>query len=303
MEANQVGLALYRIIQTQPGKLAVARVGIIQVDILHRGGDHSVPRNGCIAGNSSRKQEQSGIPHKVLDIVDAELGLDSNVRRAQVVIGVQDVGKSNNRCDILRHNRKLVQNLALGLCKGGLPGGCGAGERTRVQEGVEVPQHHVLELSEKSVVALFHGDLRAILVHVLDGNGLGILLDGQFCLGGLCDGRLAVRDDLASAHVAVLQGYVSGIRDQLRAGGLADRTHDAQDGAQRFPVIIESGDKIHLAGRHAGISVGQRVPRIGKAFNFRSSHLIQSFHVIWFSISAFWRSAADMTYRPWSSFL
>src|SRR5699024_4932627 len=122
----QVGFALYGVVQAQPRELAVAGVGVVQIDVLRRGGDHGVARDGGLAGHAGGQQEQGRIAHKVLDIVDTELGLHGDVRRAQVVVGVQDVGKAHNGGDVLRHARKLVQHFALRLGQGGLPGGGGS---------------------------------------------------------------------------------------------------------------------------------------------------------------------------------
>ena len=146
MEPDQVSFALHSVVQTKTGKLAVAGIGVVQVDILHGGGNHRVPRNGGVAGNSGRQQEQGGISHKVLDVVDAKLGLHGDVRRTQVIVSIQDIRKSDDRGHVLRHTGELIQHLALGFGESRLPSGSGPRQRSGIQEGVEIAQHHILEL-------------------------------------------------------------------------------------------------------------------------------------------------------------
>ena len=204
MEPDQVGLTLSGVVQAQPGKLAVAWIDVVQVDILHRSCQHRIPGNAGVSGNGGREQEQGRVAHKILDVIDTKLRLYGDVSSTQVVVSVQDVGKAHNLGHVLCHTCELVQNLALSLGQSGLPGGGGAGQRTGVQEGVEVTQHHVLELSQERIVGLLHGDLRAVLVHVLNRNSFGVLLNGDVILLGLYDGGLGIGDHLTGAHFAIL---------------------------------------------------------------------------------------------------
>src|SRR5699024_1249628 len=190
------------------------------------------------------------------DVVNTKLGLHSDVRSAQVIIGIQDIGKAHNLGHVLSHACKLVQHLALCLGQSGLPGGGGASQRTSVQEGVKVTKHHILQAGQEGVVALFHSDSSAVLVHVLNGHSLGVFLDGQIVFLGGGDGGFAVGDHLTGTDVAGFQRHAGGIRNQLGAGRLADGAHDAQNLAQGVPVVVEPGDEVYLPGGHAGIVIG-----------------------------------------------
>ena len=267
MEADQIGFALRGVVQPKTCKLAVAGVNVVQIDILHRRGEYHIAAN-----LSSRKQEQGRVAHKVLDISQTELGLNGNVSGTQIVVCVQNVCKTNNGGYILLDSGELVQHLALRLCQSSLPSSGRSGQGAGLEEGVELIQNDVLKLGQESVIGLFNGNLRAVLVHVLNGNGLRILLDGQVSLCRLSNGCLAVRDNLARINSAALQRNICGVGHQRSARGLADRANNAQNISQRVPVVTETGNKIHLTGSNAGIDVGETVAGISHSFNFSSCH-------------------------------
>ena len=142
MEADEVGFALRGVVQTKSRKLAVARVDVVQVDILHRRGEDHIASN-----LSSGKQEQGRVAHKVLDISQTELGLNGNVSGAQIIISIQNVCETDNGGNILLDSGELVQHLALRLCQSSLPSCSRAGQGAGLEEGVELIQNNVLELS------------------------------------------------------------------------------------------------------------------------------------------------------------
>ena len=292
METNQVSLALNGVVQAQAGKLAIAGIHIVQVNVFHGGSNNLIPGD-----LRRRQQEQGGIAHEIFDVVDAELGLYGDVCSTQIVIGIQNVGKTYHLGDILLDSGKLVQNLALSLGKRILPGGGGLGQAAGVQEGVELTHDNILELCQECVIGLFYGDFRAVLVHIFDGYGFRVLLNRQVRLCRLHDGGLAVGDNLAGVNRAALQVNTGGVRHQRRTGGLSDRASDAQNISQRLPVVIKPGNKVDLARGHAGIDIGQRITGLGQSFNFSCCHVKGSFQFIrsGFSASAFCRSAVDIT--------
>nr|DAH19609.1 MAG TPA: hypothetical protein [Caudoviricetes sp.] len=267
VEADQGSFAAHGISQSQARELTRG-VNIIQVNVLDGG------CNDLVAGNMScGQQEQGAVAHEVLDVGQTEGVLHGNLRTAQIVVSVQDVRKTDNFGHILLDGGKLVQHLALSLRQSGLPRSGLAGQTAGVQEGVKFAHHLVLQLGEESIIGLLHGDCRAVLVHIFDGHGLSILLQGDVILHGLCDGGLAVRDYSTGRHFATLQCHAGGIRHQRGTCLLANGPHDAVDVTQRLPVVGEAGHKVQLAGSHASVDVGQAVAGGGQGFNFSSCHL------------------------------
>ena len=158
--------------------------------------------------------------------------------------------------------------------------------------------------NQESVVRLFYGDLCAVFGHALDGNALCVLGHFDIAIG---DGRnlhlgegdlVAFRYGGTALQIAV---YLCLVGYQFRAGGLADRPHNAQNGAQCVPVIVEPGYKVHLS-RGRGELCGNR-------YVFFCCHLYSSFQksylfsLAMLSASAACLSAVDKRYRPLSSFL
>nr|DAE28090.1 MAG TPA: hypothetical protein [Siphoviridae sp. ctkfT29] len=267
VEADQGSFTAHGVSQAQAGELARG-VNIVQVNVLNGG------CNDLVAGNlSCGQQEQGGVAHKVLDVGQAESVLHGHLSAAQIVVSIQDVRKADNFGYILLDGGKLVQHLALSLRQSGLPGGSLAGQAAGVQEGVELGHHLVLQLCQESVIGLLYGDCRAVLVHVLDGHGFCVLLQGDIFFRGLGDSGLAIGDYSTGGHSAALQRNASGVRHQSGARLLADGPHDAVDFAQCVPVVGKAGYKVQFPRSHAGVDIGQTVAGGGQGFNFSCCHL------------------------------
>ena len=245
MDADQIGLALHGVVQAQLGKVAVAGVHIVQVDVFHGQSNHLLGGDVLL-----RQQEQSAVAHEVLHVVDAEHGLHGDLLVAQVIVSVDDVGKAHNLGHVLVQTGKLVQHLALSHGQSALPRLLGHLQSAGTEEGVEVGQDLVLQGHEESLVSLLHGNISAVLCHALDGHALGILVNVDIAIGNRLHLHLGEGDLVTLSHSAALETAVHAglVGNQLRAGGLADGPHDAQDVPQCVPVISEAGHEIHLTG-------------------------------------------------------
>ena len=271
MEADQVGLALGSVLKAELGKLRIAGIDVVQINVFHRGSNHRT------TGDKGRgQQEQSAIAEEVLDIGQTEAGLHGNIGSAEIIVSVQNVCKADNGGHVLLHGRKLVKYKALRLCKSILPSGDGnalrGSQSAGVEERVEFGQDSVLKLGQERIIRLLNGNLSAVLVHVLNGDGFRVLVDVQVSLGSLGDSSLGIRDNLAGANIAGFQRHRSGIGNQRSPRRLADRSRNAEDVSQRGPVIAKSGYKIDLAGSHVGVDIRQTVTRVSQGFNIRCSH-------------------------------
>ena len=271
MEADQVGFAVHGITQAQPCELAVAGVDVVQVDVLRGKRNHGAPVNV-----RRGQQEQGVVAHEVLDVGQAELRLNGNSRRTEVVIEVQHVCEADHVRDGLAHFVELVQNRALRLRKGILEGRRRYGQLAGVQEGVEPGQDNGLQFIQECIVGLLDGVLRAVLGDVLDGNGLGVLFDGQVVHSGLDHGSLGVGDHSTGRNLTAFQRHTGRVAYQLSAGGLADRPHDAQNIPECVPIPGEPGNEINLPRRHVGKHIRQTGTGGSSGFN-RSRHIIHPF--------------------------
>nr|DAH34239.1 MAG TPA: hypothetical protein [Caudoviricetes sp.] len=267
VEADQGSFAAHGVSQAQAGELARG-VNIVQVNVLNGG------CNDLVAGNlSCGQQEQGAIAHKVFDVGQAESVLHGHLRTAQIVVSVENVGKTNHLGHVLLDGRKFVQHLALCLSQRCLPRSGLAGQAAGVQEGVEFCHHLVLQLGEESIVRLLYGDCRAVLVHIFDGHGFCVLLQGDIFFGGLGDSGLAIGDYSTGGHSAALQRNAGGVRHQSGARLLADGPHDAVDFPQCVPVVCKAGHKVQFPRSHAGVDIGQTVAGGGQGFYFSCCHL------------------------------
>ena len=245
MNADQVGLALHGVVQAKLGKVAVAGVHIVQVDVFHGQSDHLLGGDVLL-----RQQEQSAVAHEVLHVVYTEHGLHGDLLIAQVIVSVDDVGKAHHLGHVLVETGKLVQHLSFCHRKSALPGLFRYLERAGAEEGVEIGQHLVLKRHEESLVGLLYGDVSAVLRHALDGHALGILGNVDVAIGNRLHLHLGEGDLVTLSHGAALETAVHAglVGNQLRAGSLADRTHNAHDVAQCVPVVSKAGHEIHLTG-------------------------------------------------------
>ena len=209
METDQVSLALSCVIETEFCEVAVARIDVVQINVLNRSSKDSVARNSC-----RREQEQSSISHEVLDVRETECSLNCDVCRSEIVVCIEDVSKANDLGDFLLHGCKLIEHKTLRLCECGLPcSGC-ACQRSGVQECVELSENHVLQGSKECIIGLLDCDLCAVLDYVLDRYCLCVLLNGNISLCRLNDGCLAVRDDLTSINSTGFKCYACGIGNE-----------------------------------------------------------------------------------------
>ena len=246
MDADQVRLALHGVVQAQLGKIAVAGVDVVQIDVLHGQCNHPAPGNVLFG-----QQEQGGISKEILHVGQAESGLHGDFLFPQVVIQVKQVGKAHDLGHVLVHLRELVQHIALCQRQRLLEGGRRHGQGAGVQESVKVTQNLVLQGDQERIVRLFHRHLSAVIGYALNSHALRVLCHLDIAVGHRLHLHLGKGDLFALAHGrAALQSAVNAglVGYQLRAGCLADGPHNAQDGAQRVPVVVEPGNEIHLAG-------------------------------------------------------
>ena len=245
MDADQVGFALNSVVQAQLGKVAVTGVNIVEVDVLHR-----QRNNRALCNVLVRQQEQGAVAKEVLHVVQAENGLHGNFFVAQIVVSVQNVGKTNDLGNVLVHTRKLVQHLALRHSKRPLPCGLAQRQSAGAQEGIKLTQNLILESHQKSIVGLFHGHVSAVLGNGFQCYALGVLGDLDISVGDRLHLHFGERNLVTLGNrSAALQRTVNAgfVRHQLSARCLADRAHNAHNVAQRVPVVRESRYKIDLA--------------------------------------------------------
>lgn len=241
VEADQVGLAIDGEHQASLGEVAVRRVDVVQVDVLH-GQRHDHVAGDLVLGH----QEQGGVAQEVLDIAEAELRLDRDTGGAQVGVGVQDVGEAHDIGHGLVHLLELIQHQTLGHGKRHLPGGLDVGQQAGLQEGVEVAQNDVLQLGPELIVDLLDGHVRAVLGNGLDGHAGRVLLHLDVTKGDRRYGGLGVGDLVTLRNGPALQGHGGLVGHELGAGGFTDRTHDAEDGTKGVPVLREHSDEVLL---------------------------------------------------------
>ena len=264
MEADQIGFSVGGVHQASAGEVAIAGINVIQVDVLGGRGDHATAGDFIFG-----QQEQRAVAHEILYIVKAELVLNGDVGRADILVHVQDVGEAHNRGGGAVHLLKLVFDAPLGHRQRHLIGGLGGGQGTFVQVGVEAIGNQRLQLIQEFVVCLLNGVIIAVIMDRLDGNSLGVLFNGKFRVVLFLDSKFGIRDGFALADGAGLQRALSILGFQHRAGGLTDGAHNAHDLAQMFPVSGKTGYEIDLTRGYVDI--------IGFNQIIGSSHYLFSF--------------------------
>ena len=288
MNADQVGFALDGVVQPHLAKVAVAGVDVVQVDVFHRSCDNLVLRD--VLG---RQEEKSAVAEEIFDVVHTEGSLHGDILVAEIIVSVKDVGKAHNLGHVLVHARELLKHLCLAHGERSLPAlFAGYFQRAGSEESVKVGQNLRLQGVDERLVGLFNGDFRAVLGDALNADALGVLGNLDVAVGRGRNLELGERDFLALTHARTTRESAVNrrlVRDQLRAGGLADRAHDAHDLSQRIPVVGKAGNKINLS-RFGGKLRG------GRQSSF-SSHILAPFghsdSAAMLSASAFWRSAVE----------
>nr|DAF72648.1 MAG TPA: hypothetical protein [Caudoviricetes sp.] len=255
MEADQVaGLARGGVHQTGLGVVAVGGVNVVHHDVVHGGCNDLALCNLAIG-----QQENGVVAHEVLDVLEAVLVLDGDVCGAQILGHVQNVCKAHNAGDGAVHILELVLHAALGHCQSHLEGLGRSLQAAGVQVLVELVGHLCGQVVQELVIGFLHGNLVAVILDSLKGDGLGVLLDGDLAVVLLFDGVLAVRDLLALCHGAALQGALCILAFQHGAGLHTDGAHDAHDLPQMIPVALEAGHEVDLAGVDGDLSGGNQI--------------------------------------------
>nr|DAT48934.1 MAG TPA: hypothetical protein [Caudoviricetes sp.]DAV62342.1 MAG TPA: hypothetical protein [Caudoviricetes sp.] len=257
MVAQQVGLTGDGVVCAHGGIVPVCGIHVVQVDVLHGNGNHLLLLDVSIG-----QKEEGAVTEEVLDVVQAELGLNGDLLVAQVVVKVHDVGKAHDLGYIQIVVGKALQDCALCDSQSTLPGLLGAHQLAGLEEGVKVGQNFLLQLIAERSIGALHGHSRAVLGDGFDRNGLCPLAELDVVIGHRLDLGLGQRDVFAFTHGgAALQAAVNGclVGDQFGARCLADGAHDAQNGAQSVPVLLELGNKIHLANRGSDLGSSGKI--------------------------------------------
>nr|DAH87006.1 MAG TPA: hypothetical protein [Caudoviricetes sp.] len=244
VEADEVAcLSRSGVDQTGLGKVAVGGVNIVQDDVVHRGCDDLSTRDFA-AG----KQEDGVVTHEVLDVLEAELVLDGDVGRAQVLVHIQNVGEAHDAGDGAVHVFELVLNAALCHRQSHLEGLGGAFQGAGVQVLVEAVGDVRGQLVQELVIGLLNGDIVAVLLDGFQRDGFGELFDSNVSIGFFFDGELAVGDLLALSNSADLKRTLGVLALEGSAGLHPNGAHDAHDVAQMLPVALEAGDEVDFSG-------------------------------------------------------
>nr|DAK93651.1 MAG TPA: hypothetical protein [Caudoviricetes sp.] len=244
VEADKVAcLARSGVDQTGLGKVAVGGVNIVQDDVVHRGCDDL---SSC--DFAAGKQEDGVVAHEVLDVLEAELVLDSDVGRAQVLVHIQNVGEAHDAGDGAVHVLELVLNAALGHRQSHLEGLGGAFQGAGVQVLVEAVGDVCGQLVQELVIGLLNSDIVAVLLDGFQRDGFGELFDSNVSIGLFFDGELAVGDFLALSNSAALKRTLGVLALEGGAGLHPNGAHDTHDVAQMLPVALEAGDEVDFSG-------------------------------------------------------
>ena len=126
----------------------------------------------------------------------------------------------------------------------------------------EVARKAVTEIGYDHQESGFNGNICAVLGDCFNGYAFSILGNLNVAIGFGLDLHLGQRNLIAfgNGRTASQSAVNSGlIGYQLRTGGLADRAHNAHDGAQRVPVLAKAGDKVNLAGVDSNLGGGSQV--------------------------------------------
>ena len=249
MEADQIRLALGGVDKASTGEIAVAGVDIVEVDVFNRGGDDAAARDFGFG-----QQEERAVAHKILDVVKAELILHGDVRRAEVLVHIENVGEADSLRSGAVHLLELVFDAALGHRERHLIRSFAGSERAGVQVLVKASGHFGLQLKEELVVGHLHSVFVAVILDGFKGDGLCVLFDGDFRIGLFLHGEVAIRDRLAFADLPALQRAFGVLAFEDGAGLLADGTHDAEDFAQMLPIFGKAGNKVNFARGDGDIS-------------------------------------------------
>ena len=243
MNADQVGFTLHGVIQAELGKIAVAGIDIVQVDVFHRKRNHLVRGDVLL-----RQQDQRAVAEEILNVVDAEHCLHRDFLVAEIAVRIEDVGKADDLGHVLVKTGELVQHLALCHRKSTLPRLLRQLQRAGAEEGVEIGQHLILQRNKERLVGLFNRNVRAVFRNAFQRHALGILRNLNVVVCHRLDLHFRERNLVALCDSAALEAAVNAclIGNKLRAGCLADRTHNAENRPQRVPVVSEPGDEIHL---------------------------------------------------------
>ena len=253
METNQIGLALYCIVQTKLSVIAITRIDIIQNDVLYR-------RSVNLSSFNLRRQDHRLCAKEVLNILHTKCSLNSQFCGTKILVSIKRVHPHNNICGVTMDLLELINNKTDSHRNTHLKR-CDRVSRSkrslRLQEGIKIAHDLALQFVKESLIRSLDSHSRTELINRLDGNSLCVFLKNNVLIRNRFYLKFSVRDFLTltygSATLQCLRLHRSLIGSQLCTRCFSDRAHDAENLSQSIPVLAESGYEIQFTDSNCNI--------------------------------------------------
>ena len=249
MESDIRHLRISGICQPDLCKLAVSRIYVVHLHVVHRRSNHSALRN-------LRRKEHDVRAEEFLHIVHAKSGLNRDLCAAEIAVHIQRVDEHSNSCRSFMHLLKFILYPSHGHRNRHLECTFLRCERTGQQGVVHVSKDHVDQLLFKFFIRHSYGRFHAVFNNCFQCQRFRILPYADRVIGYRSNGELRKRDLFSLRYLSAFQRSCDFFSYQLSAVRFPDRLCDSKHLCQRGKVVSERCDEINLSRVYGDLLCG-----------------------------------------------